>query len=446
MREQRRGILLQALRMRPETKATPVKACGHENDVEARFCESCGAPLKEGNDEPSPSPALITPKAKEERALQTKRKAIEISSIVFSVLGICYFALSVFLIFGSYLQTDFIEGTFVYKTEKSSLFDYLISILDANFFSGGTSAYAPAIGDILNSTMRPIVFVIAFLGIAALIAFAVFGIVSIAKGLRKKTVPNAKTSLFLSLLTVISVSSLLLSTTASISSSGESLARHMGGAPISLIAIGCLLLVFELVLEAIRDYEKNATPADIAITVLQSVVPFFLLFLIVSFGGKYVLAVIPLGSSIIRGNEGFLAYYTDILNYLANNDGLTVAKINQVIGTASAFLALNLVIAFASIGMAPWLFHVTRKKNASAFLIIIPSIYFVLSIFFAACLPIENAAIRDISFTAGESLKVYMTGAGPICFILLSLLLLGLGIALFVILQQKGKNRAISKN
>lgn len=403
--------------------------------------------MEEINNKPSPSPAPITPKAKEERALQTKKKAIEISSIVFSVLGICYFALSIFLIFGSYTKTRIWQTSTSFNVTTNSLFDYLISTWNTDFFAGGSSSYAHAIGDILNSTVRPIVFIIALLGVAALIAFAVFGIVSIARALRSKTVPNAKTPLILSLLTVAFVSSLLLSMTASFSSGSQEIVRcSIGAAPISLLVIGCFLLVFEIVLEALRDYDKNVKPIDIAITIVQSLIPFLFLFLVSSFGGKYVQAVIAQSSVVVTGKEGFTAYFGDILTYLASDSTLTSATINEVIGVAAVFLALNFVIAFASIGMAPWLLKATRKKKASVLLIVIPSIYFVLSILFAAFLPIENATIGSLSSDIGETLKIYSTGAGPICFILFSLLLLGLGIALFVILKQKEKNEEISKN
>lgn len=403
--------------------------------------------MEEINNKPSPSPAPITPKAKEERALQTKKKAIEISSIVFSVLGICYFALSIFLIFGSYTKTRIWQTSTSFNVTTNSLFDYLISTWNTDFFAGGSSSYAQAIGDILNSTVRPIVFIIALLGVAALIAFAVFGIVSIARALHSKTVPNAKTPLILSLLTVAFVSSLLLSMTASFSSGSQEIVRcSIGAAPISLLVIGCFLLVFEIVLEALRDYDKNVKPIDIAITIVQSLIPFLFLFLVSSFGGKYVQAVIAQSSVVVTGKEGFTAYFGDILTYLASDSTLTSATINEVIGVAAVFLALNFVIAFASIGMAPWLLKATRKKKASVLLIVIPSIYFVLSILFAAFLPIENATIGSLSSDIGETLKIYSTGAGPICFILFSLLLLGLGIALFVILKQKEKNEEISKN
>lgn len=215
------------------------KACGHENDVEARFCENCGTPLEDGIKKPSSSPAPVAPKDKAERALQMKKKAIEISSLVFSILGICYFALSIFLIFGSYTKTRVWQSSTSFNTTRNSLFDFLVSVWNTDFFSGGTSSYAQAIGDVLNSTVRPIVFIVALLGIASLIAFAVFGIVSIAMGLRSKTVPNAKTPLVLSLLTVVTISSLLLSTSASLSSGSQGIIRcSMGAAPISLLVIG----------------------------------------------------------------------------------------------------------------------------------------------------------------------------------------------------------------
>ena len=416
------------------------KACGHENDVEARFCENCGASLEERNNKPQLHPAPITQKAKEERALQTKKKAIEISSLVLSILGICYFALSIFLIFGSYTKTRIWQTSTSFNVTTNSLFDYLVSTWNTDFFAGGSSSYAQAIGDILNSTVRPIVFIVALLGVAALIAFAVFGIVSIARGLHSKTVPNAKTPLILSLLTVVSVSSLLLSTTAYLSSGGQEIVRcSMGAAPISLLIIGCFLLVFEIVLEALRDYDKTVKPIDIAITIIQSLIPFFFLFLVSSFGGKYAQAVIVQSSVVLTGKEGFMAYFGDILTYLASDSTLKSTTINQVIGVAAVSLAINLVIAAASIGMAPWLLKTTRKKKASVLLIVIPSIYFVLSILFVVFLPIENVIIGNLSSNIGETLKIYSTGAGPICFVLFSLLLLGLGIALFVILKQKAR-------
>lgn len=419
--------------------------CGEENNNEAKFCKRCGSSLK-GKEQTSVAQETKDSFQKDNGSLEIKmakkEKTKQTTCFIFSILSLLFFIVSLGLLFSNYVTIQYSgSGTARIFTNRLGPIDLLFNIwngVKGPVRGDSLSAQITAISDIVDASC---VFTITLLGFFALAVLSILGIYKETKGLIEKKDSKTDFILFLFLITTSFMVSLLRGAFTNSLSYGYGTRASIGEGPLTILLLGTPLLLAKIIAHLIFEYKKEER-LSFASQICLSCSLFVVLSLVSQFKNSFAY------SDLSSNNFGIGSLFDYRMSQLVSFTSQTTSSastVNVAIGAVMAFLfvryALAILIFVYSILFARSLWS---KKTDKTF-IISPSIMIGISILLTISLPIENLVLSNVIPSLDESFKTLEIGSALPSLIGGSLLLLGIGIASYLLRKNASKNEQPTK-
>lgn len=429
------------------TSTKPIKKicskCGHENAGDAIYCEECGERI-EGKEPPATISnerdvsGTTATKASNKHIRDKLQKAF---SITLMIITIVFFVVTIGLSFGRYAVQYTISSSSSLSADAISTkmdFSYLINMVKSlkDLPTGGSIAVQ--VENIASKASILSAFIVAIVGIAAVIAISIIGIVKESINLSKgKYLQNSKL-LLASIIIFIAFSSYLASMGINTTVLGTTYSRYsLGYSPLIVIIFGSVLLLSRLAYWIAFSFQKDKIRLFVS-DLLMTASAIVGIIMIVFLSGDYASVVTPfsgiMGNVVVGG--GTIAVYQLEMSALANsiNSSSSVSVINKLIVVYNTFFFLASAIMMAIASLLYCFLQDVHKRQRSLSLIVLPSVAAFLSLCLMIFVPIEGAIVKSID---EEITFLNSIGAGNIAVFVLALVLLGFGIASFVLRKRK---------
>ncbi len=428
---------------KPPKKTCP--NCKHENDDNSIYCEECGARIE--NEEP---PVAVSNECETNAAIETKTsnkrlkdKLEKAFSIALMIATIVFFVVTIGLSFGRYAVQYAISSSSSISTDDIVTkidFSYLINAVKSLKDLPASDSVAAQIERINSMVSILSTFIVAIVGIVTVIAISIVGIVKESINLSKGK-PLQKSKLLLAnIIVFLAFSSYLTSAGINTNLLGIDYSRYsLGYSPLIVIVFGSILLLLRLAYWLALNFDKNkirlfVSDSLMVISIIVSIV------LIVFLSGDYASVTEPFGSGAI-GNifvgSGLLSSYRIKMSALATNSvssSPSISTLNKLIVIYNTFFFLALSFMITIPVLLYRFLQGIYKRTRDLFFIVLPSIVAFLSLSLMIFVPIETAIAKSIYSEVGT---FYSIGVGNIVVFVLSIVVLGLGIAAFVLREKK---------
>ena len=425
--------------MKKEDSGMYCPKCGEENDNEAKFCKRCGSPLKRE----SPTISIkedVDSSEKEEKSVsqskeRKKEKSKQTTFFVFSVLSLLFFIVCLGLLFSNYL-TIRLSGSGV-----SRVFTYRLGPIDLliNIWNGvkginkedSLSAQINATRTIVDAST---VFAITLLGFVGLASLAIIGLYKETKSLIEKKSVKTDFILFLFLLSTIFMISLLRGAFTNSLSYSYGVKASIGEGPLAILLLGVPLLFAKTFCRLLFEYRKEerlffAGRACMALSLVVAL----------SLASQFKNSLAYIDATFNNFGIGSLFdYRMSRLVGLASED-MSITTINGLIGTLISFLLVRYAFAFLIFACVILFIKNLWNGEGSRNLIICPSLMIGVSVLLTICLPLENTILSNIVTGLGTSSETIQIGSALPSLIGESLLLLGIGIASYLLWKNVSK-------
>lgn len=433
---------------KPPKKTCP--NCRHENDDNSIYCEECGTKIE--NEKP---PVAVSNECEIKAARETKTsnkllkdKLEKAFSIALMIATIVFFVVTIGLSFGRYAVQ------YAISSSSSISADDIVTKIDFSYLTNAVKSLKdlPSSGSIavqierINSMVSILsVFIVAIIGIVAVIAIAVIGIVKESINLSKGRLLQKSKLLLASIIVFMTFSSYLASAGINSNLLGVDYSHYsLGYSPLIVIVFGSILLLLRLAYWLAFNFDRNKVRLFVGdslmiVSIITSIV------LIVFLSGDYASITKPLGG--VGGNvfvgSGLLSSYqmkmSALVNSSSSSNSPSISTLNKLIVIYNTFFFLASAFTITIPVLLYCFLQGIYKRTRDLSLVILPSVIAFLSLSLMIFVPIETAIAKSI---CSEVNILFSIGVGNIVVFVLSIIVLGLGIATFVLREKKTDGEA----
>ena len=371
-----------------------------------------------------------------------KDKLEKAFSIALMIATIVFFVVTIGLSFGRYAVQYAISSSssisaddIVTKIDFSYLINAVKSLKDLPSSGGSIAVQIERINSMVSILS---VFIVAIIGIVAVIAISVIGIVKESINLSKGRLLQKSKLLLASIIVFTTFSSYLASIGININLLGVDYSHYsLGYSPLIVIVFGSILLLLRLAYWLAFNFDRNKVRLFVgdslmAISIIVSIV------LIVFLSGDYASITEPLGSAggNVFAGSGLLSSYQMKMSALVNSSSSSpsISTLNKLIVVYNTFFFLASAFTITIPVLLYCFLQGIYKRTRDLSLVILPSVIAFLSLSLMIFVPIETAIAKSIY---SEVNILSSIGVGNIVVFVLSIIVLGLGIAAFVLREKK---------